>query len=376
MTEWVYGWAGRGWRRREGAIENLALWQELVAAAAPHRVQWQWVRGHAGHPQNEYANDLAVRAAKEQTASGGRAHFRVRRAGWRHSELRKRVIVEPAPFPDRAAVRPGAPAAVDGHLTSLGATMDDVERMYRHLVRTIRSTSPQLLTQPFQVGDLYATILPYRLHRRDLGLETNQDYEMAMLELLSGARGYLVVEDRMREVLGASLKSSESRSATASASSRARACRCRPKALRRATTRTRSRPRSARLADRTRPAYLRADARAGPRCDRRLQQRRAAAAPARHDAPPARAARQRGRAPRSRVRDPPRRRAVRRKPITIVADRRELPALQGRAARRSEINFCPHCGQDLTVQHCPACGSELEHGWKFCVTCGRAAAGS
>ena len=43
--------------------------------------------------------------------------------------------------------------------------MDDVERMYRHLVRTIRSTSPQLLTQPFQVADLYATILPYRLHR-------------------------------------------------------------------------------------------------------------------------------------------------------------------------------------------------------------------
>ena len=86
--------------------------------------------------------------------------------------------------------------------------MDDVERMYRHLVRTIRSTSPQQLTQPFQVADLYATILPYRLHRRDLGLETNQDYEMAMLELLSGARGYLLVEDRMREVLGASLKSS------------------------------------------------------------------------------------------------------------------------------------------------------------------------
>src|SRR5215203_6287623 len=86
--------------------------------------------------------------------------------------------------------------------------MDDVERMYRHLVRTIRSSSPQLLTQPFQVADLYATILPYRLHRRDLGLETNQDYEMAMLELLSGARGYLVVESRMREVLGGSLKSS------------------------------------------------------------------------------------------------------------------------------------------------------------------------
>ena len=76
--------------------------------------------------------------------------------------------------------------------------MDDVERMYRQLVRIIRATSPQLLTQPFPVSDLYSTILPYRLHRRELGLETNQDYEMALLELLSGARGYLIVEDRMR----------------------------------------------------------------------------------------------------------------------------------------------------------------------------------
>src|SRR4051794_18951358 len=81
--------------------------------------------------------------------------------------------------------------------------MDDVERMYRQLVRIIRATSPQLLTQPFPVSDLYSTILPYRLHRRELGLETNQDYELALMELLSGARGYLVVDDRMRDALKA-----------------------------------------------------------------------------------------------------------------------------------------------------------------------------
>jgi ribonuclease HI len=106
MMEWVYGWAARGWRRREGAIENLALWQELVAAASPHRVQWQWVRGHAGHPQNEYANDLAVRAAKEQSSSGG-ARTSEFDAWLEAQRLRKRVTVEPAPFP---AGRPFAPA--------------------------------------------------------------------------------------------------------------------------------------------------------------------------------------------------------------------------------------------------------------------------
>ena len=81
--------------------------------------------------------------------------------------------------------------------------MDDVERMYRHLVRTIRASFPQYLSQPFEVGELYQTILPYRLHRRELGLETNQDYELALMELLSGAHGYLVIDGKMRDDLSA-----------------------------------------------------------------------------------------------------------------------------------------------------------------------------
>jgi ribonuclease HI len=71
MREWVSGWAARGWRRKEGPIENLQLWQGLVAAARRHDVQWTWVRGHRGHPKNEYANDLAVLAAREQRTSDG-----------------------------------------------------------------------------------------------------------------------------------------------------------------------------------------------------------------------------------------------------------------------------------------------------------------
>jgi ribonuclease HI len=71
MREWVSGWANRGWRRKEGPIENLELWQALVASARKHQVQWTWVRGHRGHPKNEYANDLAVLAAREQRTSAG-----------------------------------------------------------------------------------------------------------------------------------------------------------------------------------------------------------------------------------------------------------------------------------------------------------------
>jgi ribonuclease HI len=71
MKEWVAAWRARGWRRKTGAIENLDLWQELVAAAERHAVSWHWVRGHAGHAKNEYANFLATRAAAEQQQSGG-----------------------------------------------------------------------------------------------------------------------------------------------------------------------------------------------------------------------------------------------------------------------------------------------------------------
>jgi ribonuclease HI len=71
MTEWIHGWARRGWKRKDGEVENLGLWKELLPAARRHRIQWRWVKGHAGHPQNEYANHLAIQAASKQLDSGG-----------------------------------------------------------------------------------------------------------------------------------------------------------------------------------------------------------------------------------------------------------------------------------------------------------------
>jgi ribonuclease HI len=71
MTKWVPAWKARGWRRKGGPPENLELWKKLDRAAARHRVDWNWIRGHKGHPRNEYANFLATRAAKELGKSGG-----------------------------------------------------------------------------------------------------------------------------------------------------------------------------------------------------------------------------------------------------------------------------------------------------------------
>lgn len=71
MTEWIHGWAERGWRRKKGRIENLRLWKRLAEEARRHRVEWRWVRGHAGHPKNEYVHMLATRAAEEGGNSDG-----------------------------------------------------------------------------------------------------------------------------------------------------------------------------------------------------------------------------------------------------------------------------------------------------------------
>lgn len=68
---WASKWEARGWKRPGGPIENLQLWQALVDAARRHEVQWTWVRGHAGHPKNEYVDHLAVTAARERRSSEG-----------------------------------------------------------------------------------------------------------------------------------------------------------------------------------------------------------------------------------------------------------------------------------------------------------------
>ena len=71
MSEWVPAWKARGWARKGGPIQNLEMWQELEETVIGHQVEWQWVRGHAGHPKNEYVNHLATRAAKLQDQSAG-----------------------------------------------------------------------------------------------------------------------------------------------------------------------------------------------------------------------------------------------------------------------------------------------------------------
>ena len=64
LTKWLAGWQRNGWKTAaRQPVKNADLWQDLVAAAAPHRIRWEWVKGHAGHPENERADKLASNAA-------------------------------------------------------------------------------------------------------------------------------------------------------------------------------------------------------------------------------------------------------------------------------------------------------------------------
>ena len=66
ITEWIHGWKRKNWRNAQGQpVKNKELWQRLEAACAPHTVQWQWVKGHSGHRENERVDQLANQAIDE-----------------------------------------------------------------------------------------------------------------------------------------------------------------------------------------------------------------------------------------------------------------------------------------------------------------------
>ena len=65
ITRWIHGWRRNGWKTADRKpVKNAELWQALIDASAPHRIDWHWVRGHAGHPENERADALACAEAE------------------------------------------------------------------------------------------------------------------------------------------------------------------------------------------------------------------------------------------------------------------------------------------------------------------------
>jgi ribonuclease HI len=74
ITEWLPAWRARGWRTADKKpVKNQDLWETLSALAARHEVEWHWVRGHSGHPENERADELANRGLDEALSKNAAA---------------------------------------------------------------------------------------------------------------------------------------------------------------------------------------------------------------------------------------------------------------------------------------------------------------
>ena len=272
--------------------------------------------------------------------------------------------------------------------------MDNLDRMYRHLVRVIRSRFPQHLVQPFTVADLNQTILPYRLHRRELGLETNDDYEVTLTELVAGARDYLIVDEKMRDTLGAALAEVNpdpsafkqfAQSTVALSPSALRSLDIGLDEAHPVSPQTSAPPVPPAITQQAKPAARAAAekkpaaaAQAAPPPPPTPRPAPAPSAPAPAPAPPsARSAATPKSSP------PPEERMPTPTTTTKTSGgvRVVVPQAGDRCRSCSEplpagrpITFCPHCGQNVTTLNCPACGSELELEWKFCPSCGRPAA--
>ena len=67
ITRWIHRWRQNGWRTSDKKpVKNAELWQELIEAAEPHRIEWHWVKGHSGHPENDRVDALACAEADDQ----------------------------------------------------------------------------------------------------------------------------------------------------------------------------------------------------------------------------------------------------------------------------------------------------------------------
>jgi ribonuclease HI len=73
ITEWLPGWIARGWRRKDGVLQNEDLWQRLAELIREHDIRWDWIKGHAGNRWNERADQLATLEIRKQQGGAHRA---------------------------------------------------------------------------------------------------------------------------------------------------------------------------------------------------------------------------------------------------------------------------------------------------------------
>jgi hypothetical protein len=223
--------------------------------------------------------------------------------------------------------------------------MDDLERLFRQLVLVMTENQPDRLTTAFQLSELYQSIIPYRKYRKQLGFETNEDYEMAVLRLFAGELDYATVEPaEVREQLLIE----------------AQATHPNPRAFR---------------------EFAAARVKLNEKAVRSVQVASRSFAP-----PPQEPGEEHGEwakfAPPGEVTVD----EASRPPVFGAAEHARAnadtmpiepapapgcPSCKETLPTHRKVQYCPFCGCQLAPVPCPVCGDEIDVGWRFCATCGR-----
>lgn len=293
---------------------------------------------------------------------------------------------------------------------------DQLERLFQALVRRVRDMRPEHLSRPFEVAEILRTFVPYRTTRVEVGVEAAEDYEVLILRLLSGERGFVFTDDAMQDDLRRELDSGNPDLRALHAYGTAKLTLAQH-AMRQvleaspAPAPSGAAPSSGEPAVPGAPRPGVADP-APAQVVLRDGEGRVVAALAREaplrEAPPREAP---PRAPQSAdvsaaldalQRELPNASAPLGEVIGATIEPKARASFQARGSRIPDptaemamrtprpgcrfcgqllpdgrtVTFCPHCGQNLKVLRCPGCSAEMDPAWKFCVTCGRAAASS
>jgi hypothetical protein len=204
--------------------------------------------------------------------------------------------------------------------------MDDLDRLFQRLVHNIRNGHAEYLSVPFTVQELYDTLVPYRHYRRDLGIDTNQDYEAAVTRLLSGEKGYIRADQAMQDRLKQEMSSPHADVGAFRDYAEARISLA-PDALQKIGVTVPSQNAGGYAA---------------------------------------------GRAANGNGGDPGE--AGTSFTVPGLASGEVIESCRfcgGTLPEGRKVIYCPHCGQNLAAKHCAGCGAELDPIWKFCVNCGR-----
>ena len=241
--------------------------------------------------------------------------------------------------------------------------MQDIERLFRHLTRTLLAVDPARLQQPLSVGELVSRFVPYRTSRRALGVESSEDYELLLLRFASGEGGFANTEpDPVRRRFASEVKSPNPDLSVL-------------REFRDAVFVLQPAPLARVLSGQTEDeAYAPPPRPAAPapqelieaveQMDAQMDVESEVLEPLPFDAV---------RAARAQAAD-----VIPEADATPVV---ETPAAPVAAAARCSycggalpvgraVHFCPHCGQSQLLGQCPRCKAEVEYGWRHCVSCG------